>query len=183
MSAFYKHPSNISLDMYDPQNYEHAIADQTSFDHIKIMSPFILYWSIDQKNTKNLNDDISNLYQESDLLQFLKKEPTRVYMYTEHSPVISELNRLGLATMRETNFISNKSDMHMRLGRAPVSGDLFRVSYFNTEGKSTPQFYTVVSTSEADLHLYRYLHYIINSEQTNMFNIPKEILEYRLKEE
>jgi hypothetical protein len=85
--------------------------------------------------------------------------------------------------MREMNFLTNKTDFHMRIGRPPYGGDLFRVSYSNTEGKMTQQFYTVVSANESDLHLYRYLHYVVNSEQTNLSNIPKEILEYRWKEE
>lgn len=183
MGQFYVHPNNVELNIFDSQNYEHALVDQESFDHIKIMSPFVLYWSLDHNETRKLNDEISNLYQESDLLKFYSSDPVRVYMYTEHSPVISELNRLGLTTMRETNFLANKTDMHMRLGRAPLGGDLFRVSYTNTEGKMHQQFYTVVSANEADLHLYRYLHYVVNSEQTNLSNIPKEILEYRWKEE
>jgi hypothetical protein len=181
MSNWY-HPTNIDLDIWDPLNYEHWLVDQQSIDHVKINSPYILYWKIDQEKTEMHNDEISNLYQESDQLVFYNSEPIRVFMYIEPSPIIQELSRIGISELREINFIANKTDLIEKIGRPPISGDLMSISYFQKDTKILPNFYIITSTSDADLHLYRYLHYIINCEQSNLSNIPKHVYDYQYKE-
>ena len=176
MSQFYKHPTNTSLDLYDPLNSEHDLVDQTSSDHVKINSPYILYWKIDQETTKSNNDDLSNLYGETDMATFLNiSNPVRVYAYIEYSPIITELTKLGLTQVKEINFIANITDITEKLGRDPQPGDVFRVSGITIDGVKDNTFYTVVSISSIDLHLFRYLHYLINAETTNMSNVPSEI--------
>lgn len=176
MSQFYTHPTNTSLDLFDPLNSEHDLVDQTSSDHVKINSPYILYWKIDTETTKRNNDDLSNLYGESDMMSFLNiSNPIRVYAYIEYSPIITELTKLGLTQIKEINFIANITDITERLGREPQPGDVFRVSTMTIDGTKDNTFYTVVSLSSIDLHLFRYLHYLINAEQTNLNNIPSEI--------
>ena len=176
------HPTNIDLDIWDPLNHEHWLADQESIDHIKINSPYVLYWKIDQEQTEMHNDEISNLYQESDQLVFYNSEPIRVYVYVEISPIVQELSRIGISELREINFVSNKTDLIEKIGRFPISGDLMSVSFFEKDKKKTQSFYTLVSTNDADLHLYRYIHFILNCEQTNLSNIPKHVYDYQFKE-
>lgn len=176
------HPTNIDLDIWDPLNHEHWLADQESIDHIKINSPYVLYWKIDQEQTEMHNDEISNLYQESDQLVFYNSEPIRVYMYVEISPIVQELSRIGISELREINFIANKTDLIEKIGRFPISGDLISVSYFEKDKKKTQSFYTLVSTNDADLYLYRYIHFILNCEQTNLSNVPKHVYDYQFKE-
>jgi hypothetical protein len=179
MSQFYKHPYNTSLDLYDPLNNEYEIVDQTGADHIKINSPYILWWKIDQVGTKDNNDELSNLYNESDMMSFLNiSSPVRVYAFVEYSPIINELTKIGLVQVKEINFISNITDIFEKLGREPKPGDVFRVSQMTTDGKDDSTFYTVVSVSPIDLHLFRYTNYLINAEATNMYNIPSEIKNY-----
>jgi len=179
MSQFYVHPTNTSLDLYDPINAEHDLVDQTSSDHIKINSPYILYWKIDQVTTKRNNDDLSNLYGETDMATFLNvSQPVRVYAYIEYSPIINELTKLGLTQVKEINFISNITDIVERLDREPQPGDVFRVSSMEIDGSKNNTFYTVVSLSTIDQHLFRYMHYLINAETTNLKNIPKEIRDF-----
>jgi len=181
MSQWY-HPTNIDLDIWDPLNYEHWLVDQESIDHIKINSPYILYWKVDHDETERHNDELSNLYQESDQLVFYNKEPIRVYMYAEISPIIQELSRIGISELNEINLITNITDINEKLGRSPASGDLISIYFFQKDKKASQRFYTVVSASLSDLHLYRYLHLILNCEQTNLANIPKHIYDYQLKE-
>lgn len=181
MSQWY-HPINIDLDIWDPLNYEHWLSDQESIDHIKINSPYILYWKIDQEGTEMHNDELSNLYQESDQLVFYNRKPIRVYMYAEISPVIQELSRIGISELNEINLITNITDIEEKLGRSPISGDLLSIYFFEKEKKFSKRFYTIVSSSSSDLHLYRYLHYVVNCEQTNLSNIPKHIYDYQIEE-
>jgi hypothetical protein len=181
MSQWY-HPTNIDLDIWDPLNYEHWLADQESIDHIKINSPYILYWKIDSEGTEMNNDELSNLYQESDQLVFYNQKPIRVYMYSEISPVIQELSRIGISELNEINLIANITDINEKIGRFPISGDLLSIYFFQKDRKFSKRFYTVVSSSSSDLHLYRYLHIILNCEQTNLANIPKRIYDYQIEE-
>lgn len=181
MSQWY-HPPNIDLDIWDPLNYEHWLADQESIDHIKINSPYILYWKIDQEGTEIHNDELSNLYQESDQLVFYNKKPIRVYMYAEISPIIQELSRIGISELHEINLIANRTDIIEKLGRFPVNGDLLSIYFFEKDQKRFQNFYTLVSISRSDLHLYRHLHFIMNCEQTNMANIPSYIYNYNVEE-
>jgi hypothetical protein len=181
MSQWY-HPTNIDLDIWDPLNHEHWLVDQESIDHIKINSPYVLYWKIDQEKTEMNNDEISNLYQESDQLVFYNSEPIRIYVYVEISPIVQELSRIGVSELREINFITNKTDLIEKIGRFPLPGDLLSISYFEKDKKKTQSFYNLVSTSDADLHLYRYVHFILNCEQSNLSNIPKHIFDYQFKE-
>ena len=176
------HPTNIDLDIWDPLNHEHWLVDQQSIDHVKINSPYILYWKIDQEKTDMNNDELSDLYQESSQLVFYNSNPIRVFMYVEISPIVQELSRIGISELREINFISNKTDLIEKLGRSPISGDLLSVSYFEKDKKVDPNFYTIVSTSDLDIFLYRYLHFMVNCEQTNLNNIPKHIFDFEFKE-
>jgi len=181
MSQWY-HPTNIDLDVWDPLNYEHWLVDQQSIDHIKINSPYILYWKIDQESTEMHNDELSNLYRESDQLVFYNKKPIRVYMHAEISPVVQELSRIGISELNDINLITNKTDIVEKLGRFPINGDLISIYFFEKDKKASQRFYTLVSISSADLHLYRYLHFIMNCEQTNLANIPSHVYNYQLEE-
>jgi hypothetical protein len=176
------HPVNIEYNVYDPLNHEHWLVDQTDADHIKTNSPYILYWKVDYNATELQNDELSNLYQESNQLVFYDSEPARVYMYADIAPIINELTRLGENTIKEGTFFCNKTDIFSILDRLPSSGDLFCVYYFNIDRTHSKTFYTIASVSDSDLHLYRYLHLVINAEQTNLSNIPKDIFDYQIKE-
>ena len=180
MSQFYIHPeSSNSIQMFSSNNFELWLNDSVSDEHIQVMSPYILYWKIDQQQTNANNDELGKLYQEAEEYKFLNvDDPIRVYAYAELSPIIQELSRSGLATTKEINFLSNRSDIIERLGRPPLSGDVFRVSYINKDGKNQNDFYTVVSVSETDLNLWRYLHFAINAEQQSLDNIPQKIKDY-----
>lgn len=176
MSQFYQHPQNFKLDLWDPLNYEYDLINQESIEHIKIYSPYILYWKINQTETKFQNDDLSNLYQETDQIVYSNVSfPIRIYAFIEYSPIINELNRLGLSQIKEINFITNITDFNTKIGRGPLPGDIFRLSDIKMDGSKENLFYTMVSSSTIDYHNFRYVHYLLNAEQTNMYNIPSEI--------
>ena len=113
---------------------------------------------------------------------FYNKEPIRVFMYAEISPIIQELSRIGISELNEINLITNLTDINEKLGRSPSSGDLISIYFFKKDKKVSQRFYTIVSASGSDLHLYRYIHLILNCEQTNMANIPSHIYNYQFKE-
>lgn len=180
--AQWHHPVNVENATYDPLNYEHWLVDQTDADHINSYSPYILYWKIDYNATELQNDELSNLYQESNQLVYYDSEPIRVYMYADIAPIIHELTRIGESVIKEGTFFCNKTDIEEKLQRLPSSGDLFCVYYFNIDKTHSKTFYTIASVSDSDLHLYRYLHLVINAEQTNLSNIPKDIFDFQIKE-
>lgn len=181
MSTWF-HPPNVEYDVYDPLNHEHWLVDQNDADHVRTNSPYVLYWKVDESTTLRYNDELSNLYQESNELVYYNTEPVRVYFFADVAPIIQELTRLGQNEVREGTFFCNKTDVYERLGRFPQSGDLFCVYYFNLDKTHSRTFYTVASVSDSDLHLYRYLHLVVNAEQTNLSNVPKEVFDYQFKE-
>lgn len=179
-NQFYVHPENSnSIAMFDSTNFELSLNDSVSDEHIKVMSPYILYWKIDQQETNASNDELGKLYQEAEEYKFLNVEdPIRIYAYAELSPIIQELSRSGLATTKEINFLANRTDIYEKLERAPLPGDVFRISYINKDNKNQNDFYVVVSVSETDINLWRYLHFSINAEQQSLDNIPQKIKDY-----
>jgi hypothetical protein len=173
------HPTNVAPDVYDPLNHEYWLVDQTDSDHIKQNSPYILYWKYDAKSTIRNNDELSILYGESNELVFHSLTPTRVYMYPDIAPIIQELNRMGGNQIQDVTYFANQTDFIEKIGRPPLSGDLFCTYFFQKDKIQKKVFYTVSSFSEFDLHMYRYIHFILNVEQSNLSNVPKEIFDFK----
>lgn len=178
MSQFYIHPEATNK-LYDPTNYEYDLADSLITEHITMISPKILWWKLDPKTTRDESDDLDKLYGESQMYNFSNvHEPIEIEGYLERSAVIEELSRAGLAQTEEINLIVAKSQIHEKLGREPISGDIFRVSYLDKIKSKDDTYYTVVSVVNDDFFNWRQFKYIINAEQTALKNIPKKIVEY-----
>ena len=177
MSQFWK-GQNPTIKMYDPTNHELWLGDEISKEHIEVYSPPILWWKISSETITN-SDDLDKLYGESQSIIYENADhPIEVFGYLEMSPIIEELGRMGLSDIKDFNLMTNISDMLERLGREPRAGDLFAVGNMITQKRLDYTFYMVASVLENDFHLWRYVHYLINAQQTNLSNVPEKIKNY-----
>lgn len=177
MDQFWK-THNPTLKMYDPTNHELWLGDELSQEHINIQSPPILWWKMSNETYEN-SDELDKIYGESQSIIYENPEdPIEVFGHLEVSPIMEELGRMGLSEIKDFNLLVNISDICERLGREPLEGDLFAVGNMIKQNEMDYTFYMVASIVENDFHLWRYVHYLINAQQTNLSNIPLKIKNY-----
>lgn len=177
MNQFWK-SHNPTIKMYDPTNHELWLGDEISKEHINVYSPHILWWKMSESTFDN-NDELDKIYGESQSIIYENTEkPVEVIGYLEISPIIEELGRMGLSEIKDFNLLVNISDIIERLGREPKPGDLFAVGNMIQQNLMDYTFYMVASYVETDFHLWRYVHYLVNAQQTNLSNVPEKIKNY-----
>jgi hypothetical protein len=85
---------------------------------------------------------------------------------------------MGLSEIKDFNLLVNISDIIERLGEEPKAGDLFAVGNMTKQNELDYTFYMVASVVETDFHLWRYVHYLVSAQQTNLSNVPEKIKNY-----
>lgn len=177
MNQFWK-GQNPTIKMYDPNNHEIWLGDELSKEHINIYSPPILWWKMSE-STYTDSDELDKIYGETQSIIYQNiEDPIEIIGHFEVSPIIEELGRMGLGEIKDFNLLVNISDIHERLGEEPKSGDLFAVGNMIKQNVMDYTFYMVSSIVETDFHLWRYVHYLINAQQTNLSNVPEKIKNY-----
>lgn len=184
---------------FDKTNPEHALVDLLVEELHTLEGGEIIYWCL--KNVKLLDaekiannetpyvDELDDVYMEksSDDGKYLYFEPERLAGKLEINPIIHELGRLGLATIEDADLYVNIAHFHSKMNQAPEGGDIFRITNLikdeNGELKDDYVYYKVSNATPVDLHNYQYINYQIHSEQTNMNDIPAEILNYFVDDE
>jgi len=174
--------NNTPLKVHDPNNTEeHYFIDSLDSEHLEIVTHHILYWKLDLNRLQMDSDEVDRLYMENEKLQF-DPEPVQVNMVSNMSPIITELNRLGISSSFESVFSTNIKEITEKLGRKPIGGDLFRLSFFETDRRYKNVFYKVSTINEGELFKDRYYTYFINANQTALEDIPNYILDYTQKD-
>ena len=174
--------NNTPLKIHDPNNtIEHYVIDSMDSEHVEINTHLIYYWKLDVNRLLMDSDDVDRLYMENQTLQY-ERTPVIVNMISNISPIVTELNRLGISSTLESVFSCNIRDLEEKLGRAPIGGDLFRVSFFKTDSKYENTFYKVSTINRGELFKDRYFTYFINANQTALDDIPDYILDYTMKD-
>lgn len=177
MNQFWK-GQNPTIKMYDPTNHELWLGDELSKEHINVYSPPILWWKMSESTHTN-SDELDKLYGETQSIVYQNiEDPIEVIGYFEISPIIEELGRMGLSEIKDFNLLVNISDIIERLGEEPKGGDLFAVGNMTKQNIMDYTFYMVASVVETDFHLWRYVHYLISAQQTNLSNVPEKIKNY-----
>lgn len=169
-----------SLKIYDDQNEEHFLVDSLGQEFIQIQSPRMYYFRMNLKETMTNTDDLSTLYGETEQLRL--HEPVEIFALVEHSPIIQELTKLGLAINKEISVVVNIREIETILGGSPNSGDFVLMYTLDDRKKAHRTFYKVASVNEIDLVLSRYTNYSINCEQTDLGDVDDSIREFLVRE-
>jgi hypothetical protein len=174
--------NNTPLKVHDPNNtLEHYLVDSIDSEHIEVLTHLIYYWKLDTNRLLIDSDEVDRLYMENEKLHY-DPMPIQVNMISNVSPIVTELNRLGISSTLESVFSCNIKDIKDRLGRGPIGGDLFRISFFETGGKYENVFYKVSTINKGELFKDRYYTYFINANQTALEDVPDYVLDYTLKD-
>jgi len=184
---------------FDRTNPEHALVDLLVEELHTLEGDEIVYWCL--RNVKIVNEDniannetpyldeLDDVYMEksSGDGKYLFYNPVYVAGKLEKNPIIQELGRMGLATIEDADLYVNIAHFHAKIGQAPKGGDIFRITNFvkdeNGELKDKFTYYKVSHPTPVDLHNYQYVNYQIYAEQTNMNDIPAEVLTYFVDDE
>lgn len=185
---------------FDIDNPEHALVDAMTEEMHELESAEIIYWKL--KKFSEVQDELNATPSGGEYLDELDKtygekssgdatlryeEPQKVSGKMEKNPIIHELSRMGLLTIEEIDFYVNIAHIHSKLETAPGDGDVFRVTFMikdaNGDLKDRYVYYKVSNITPVDLFMYQYVNYQIRGEQTNMVDVPSEILNHYIDNE
>lgn len=185
--------------MFEPDNPEHTLVDLLTTEMHQLESPEIVYWKVKMPDVvdaethrvdptaTNYLDDLDKVYGEKSSGDGLTKyyQPEQIFGKLDSQPIIQELLKMGLITKTEIDLYVNIAHIQDVLGRPPMGGDLFRITYLirNPDGelKGYYVYYEVSTVWPVDLYNYQYINYQINAEQTNMSNVPDEIKNFDIE--
>jgi hypothetical protein len=190
---------SIAPRMFDPLNSEHSLVDALTEEMHMSESPEIIYWRLKKPeeidalpeniNSESYLDDLDKVYGEKSSKEgkLLYKDPVRIYGKIDIQPIINELQRMGLTTIKQIDLYINIAHAHERLEEVPKGGDVFRVTYLirDTDGelKDKYVYYHIANVTEVDLYNYQYINYQLFAEQTNMMDVADEIKQYFIDNE
>lgn len=165
------------LKLFDALNPEYELANSYVDEINEIGSPLILYFSMNDPETKSSMDNVDLIYGETK--QRIKYfPPKRINAIPEINPVLEELTSLGLSQIEEINFSVGIPYILSTLGQEPKGGDILRISYVEQGKPLRDVFYTVVNVLPSNLFNFQYLNYTIHAEQTRMADVPTEVKNY-----
>ena len=168
------------IKVFDSQNPEYALVDAINSEIFENYSPEISYWSFNAAATEVNMDELDAIYGEvsrQNVKQYFGPYDPKGTL--EINPIIQELTRLGLQQIEEVDLYCNIAAMHDYLdGKDPIAGDIFRITWLETDIERRYIFYSVANVTPVDIYNFRYTNWLINAEQTPLHNVPDEIKLY-----
>lgn len=172
--SIFKENRPFKLNLYEPSNPEYMLLESFNQEYTEIVSPRILYWRFDEKTSKSNQDRLDELYGEATQTN-VYEGPFEVFMLIDRSPVLTEISRLGKNIVEEVQIAVSVLHINEKIGRLPVSGDIFRVSAIKNESKETFTWYEISSVVENDINNHRWMTLMIFAKQTDLSNVTLEM--------
>jgi len=167
------------IKVFEPTNPEYSLIDSMTSEVFENYSPEIAWWSLNRTETEANRDELSEVYGESKPSSKMFDGPFPVAGAFEINPIIQELTRLGLEQIEEVDFYCNIAAMQEYTeGRDPKGGDVFRVTWLETNSERRFVFYNVSNVTPVDIYNYRHINWLVNAEQTTLHDVPDEIKEF-----
>lgn len=172
-------PQNVKT--FEPKNPEYLLADSLTAEMIEATSPYVLWWSFGRIETEAKQDEMDHIYGEAssqDGKFVYSAKPNKVHLRTEMNPILKELTRLGVEQIESITIYCNIAQFIYENNSNPKSGDVFRISYIESEQKFRNMYYTVSVVVPVDLFDFKYLNWQLYCEQQPMDQIPDYIKNY-----
>jgi hypothetical protein len=168
------------MKVFEPKNPEYALADAITSEIVEIISPKILWWSLDRTATQATRDELDEVYGEksSDDSKYVYTGPKEVFCYVEFNPILWELSRLGVEQLEMINIFTNIGDFINRNGSHPKPGDLLRISYTRSETDFRNIFYEVSVVFPIDLIDFHHMNWQMYVEQTDLNTVEQRIKDF-----
>lgn len=173
-------PRKTGIQVFEPTNPEYSLIDAMTTEVFENYSSEIKWWIFSRTETDENRDELDKAYGEASRgVAEVFSGPYDVSGTLEVNPILQELTRLGAEQIEEIDFYTNIAAMQVYLkGENPKQGDIFRVTWIQTNTDRRFIFYRVANVTPVDIYNMRYTNWLINAEQELLSNVPENIRTY-----